>query len=337
MEQIRYVKQHEKQKARAMYEAVFPEDPKEFVDYYFQWKTRDNQVLVMEEADMVQVMMHLNPYTIQIYGHLRELPYIVAVASHPSCRRQGKMGRVMEYALQDMERMQVPFTFLLPADPAYYKGQGFVFFPCQGVAGAEAEADVPSGYTWQEAQEGDLAQAAEFSNNILERDYHIFIKRDMDYYKRLMAETHAEHGRLLLLKYQGLLKGILVYGVEQGEPKAEIQELLLSPEIQGWRDMLCHAALPGLEIQFCEFQMMFRIASLREFVSLLKSEEGHSFEVMVQDAMVPKNAGAYRIEIDRDGGRIERMSGKLPEKKMDIQELAQALLEHTRVSLREWV
>ncbi len=263
MEQIRYVKQHEKQKARAMYEAVFPEDPKEFVDYYFQWKTRDNQVLVMEEADMVQVMMHLNPYTIQIYGHLRKLPYIVAVASHPSCRRQGKMGRVMEYALQDMERMQVPFTFLLPADPAYYKGQGFVFFPCQGVAGAEAEADVPSGYTWQEAQEGDLAQAAEFSNNILERDYHIFIKRDMDYYKRLMAETHAEHGRLLLLKYQGLLKGILVYGVEQGEPKAEIQELLLSPEIQGWRDMLCHAALPGLEIQFCEFQMMFRIASLR--------------------------------------------------------------------------
>ncbi len=72
-------------------------------------------------------------------------------------------------------------------------------------------------------------------------------------------------------------------------------------------------------------------------MSLLKSEEGHSFEVMVQDAMVPKNAGAYRIEIDRDGGRIERMSGKLPEKKMDIQELAQALLEHTRVSLREWV
>lgn len=320
-----------------MYEGAFPEDPTEFVDYYFKWKTRDNEVLVMKEAGMVQVAMHLNPYTLQIYGDVREVPYIVAVATRPECRRQGKMGRVMGRALQDMERRKVPFTFLLPADPAYYQGQGFVFFPRQGIRGQVGEEGSLHGYAWQEAEESSLLEAAEFSNHILERDYHIFVRRDAGYYKRLMAEVQAEHGRVLLLKSQGALEGMLVYGMEQEKNRVEIQELLLSPKVRRQQGMLCRMAFPGLEFQFCEFQMMARIANLREFVSLLRSREGHSYDVVVEDQMVPNNCGAYRIEIGQAGGRVLELPGNPPQKVMGVGELARTLLLDTSVSLREWV
>ena len=135
---VRYLRQREKQHTRAMYESVFPEDSQKFVDYYYNWKTRDNEIIVMEETEdfennFFQVMLHLNPYTLWINGKCLNISYIVAVATDPKVRRHGKMYQVMEFALQDMGSRRVPFTFLLPADPAYYRGQGFVFFPCQGL------------------------------------------------------------------------------------------------------------------------------------------------------------------------------------------------------------
>ncbi len=119
METIRYLAPQEKQGTRAMYEEIFPEDSVSFVDYYYEWKTKENKILAMVEDGVTQVMLHLNPYPVWIHGHCREVPYIVAVATRPGCRRKGKMGRVMERALQDLERQQAPFAFLLPADPAY--------------------------------------------------------------------------------------------------------------------------------------------------------------------------------------------------------------------------
>ena len=72
------------------------------MDYYYQWKIRDNEIIVMEEDqslrdDFFHVMIHLNPYTLRINGRQEKIPYLVAVATAPFCRRQGKMGRVMQY------------------------------------------------------------------------------------------------------------------------------------------------------------------------------------------------------------------------------------------------
>ncbi len=131
---IRYLEQREKRLTRTLYEAAFPEDSKAFTDYYYEWKMIDNRIIVMEGAKKdgsFHVMVHMNPYRLWINGSICEVPYIVAVATDGRYRRQGKMGQVMSHALRDMGQGQLPFTFLLPADPAYYRGLGFVFFPCQ--------------------------------------------------------------------------------------------------------------------------------------------------------------------------------------------------------------
>lgn len=470
METVRYLAPQEKQGTRAMYEEMFPEDPASFVDYYYQWKTKENEILAMEEDGVCQVMLHLNPYTLWLNGNLRELPYIVAVATRPDCRKKGKMGRVMGRALQDLERREAPFAFLLPADPAYYRGQGFVFFPSQeeggSAAGQEVEKDAASAeeagkeengqnlraagaeevcqektgqgcgsqnpcavdakgifiennmqgwenqnfcaqdtgsskraFYWEKAGEEDIPALVAFSNHILQEKYHIFIRRDAKYYHRLLAETKAEQGGILLLKASGpengtrdfqvrepgqdavaagsrqepALKGILVYGTDRQENRAEIQEFLLAedakarpemilqsgqesvpekileegqesqPElvlqkgIQGWQELLLRSAFPGMGIEFSEFRMMLRIASLKDFVSVLKREIPCSYRVKVTDRIIPRNCGCYQIDICRDGGRMQEIPEGDAGEELEIGELAQLLLADARVSLREWV
>ena len=363
METIRYLAPQEKQGTRAMYEEIFPEDSVSFVDYYYEWKTKENKILAMVEDGVTQVMLHLNPYPVWIHGQCREVPYIVAVATRPGCRRKGKMGRVMERALQDLERQQAPFAFLLPADPAYYRGQGFVFFPSQeeiGTGETQESNRVKGALYWDNAGEEDGPELAAFSNNILQRDYHIFIKRDAQYFHRLLAETKAEHGGVLLLKSSAAteppgfqeknrcgrdaLEGILVYGTSPQENQVEIRELLLAEDITGnpadganMPKSLWESAFPGMGISFSTFHMMLRIASLKEFVSVLKREVPCCFHVKVTDSIIPGNCGCYRIELGRDGGRIQEIPEEDAELELEIGELAQLLLEGVRVSLSEWV
>ncbi len=361
MEEIRYLLQKEKYRTRDLYERAFSEDSAEFVDYYYQWKTRDNQILVMEEEGRIQVMLHLNPYSLLIWGHGQEVPYIVAVATEPDCQRQGKMRRVMEFALQDLERRRIPFAFLLPADPAYYQGQGFVFFPENSgkkICGNQGHSRLQ----WSKARPEDIPELAEFSNHILKEQYHIFIRREETYYKRLFAELETEQGGILLGRMAGALEGALTYGMERPD-RAEVKELLLRPGV--WdgradcaeeictnrRDALkerrggradsitetCRIALPGLKINTARFDMMFRIASLKDFVSLMKSEAERCYEIEVKDSVIGSNCGCYRIEIGKDGGRMQRISREQVKQELDISSLARLLVRDIRVHLGEWV
>lgn len=361
MEEIRYLLQKEKYRTRDLYERAFSEDSAEFVDYYYQWKTRDNQILVMEEEGRIQVMLHLNPYSLLIWGHGQEVPYIVAVATEPDCQRQGKMRRVMEFALQDLERRGIPFAFLLPADPAYYQGQGFVFFP-ENSGKKTGGNQRHSRLQWSKARPEDIPELAEFSNHILKEQYHIFIRREETYYKRLFAELETEQGGILLGRMAGALEGALTYGMERPD-WAEVKELLLRPGV--WdgradcaeeictnrRDALkerrggradsitetCRIALPGLKINTARFDMMFRIASLKDFVSLMKSEAERCYEIEVKDSVIGSNCGCYRIEIGKDGGRMQRISREQVKQELDISSLARLLVRDIRVHLGEWV
>ena len=57
---------------RKLYEEVFSEDEKSFVDYYYQEKTKDNIIYIVREDDDVQAMLHLNPYTQMLNGIEKE-------------------------------------------------------------------------------------------------------------------------------------------------------------------------------------------------------------------------------------------------------------------------
>ncbi len=335
MEQIRYLKSEEKQKTREMYEVVFSEDSKRFVDYYYQWKTKDNDILVMEDEAGYEVMMHLNPYQLQIDGKSGIVPYIVAVATRTDCRRQGKMQQVMKRALQDLQKAHCPVAFLLPAEPAYYKGQGFVFVPPL----PEKKETENRTLLWhiRKLDKAELQQAAKIANEILAEQYNVYIRRDADYYERLMAETASENGEVMVAEAESELIGILAYGREE---RIQIKEFLMFQRYEGKRKEICDQIFGENNWNQEEMQMMFRIADLQSLGGWLKGPE-EVWQVQVKDGFVEANNGCWQIAWSKTGGSVVKMEEKTAKtgkmEYLDIAEVTTRIMEKWKVFIQEWV
>ena len=357
-----------KQDTRSMYDSIFKEDSKAFVDYYYQHVVPGNRILAADSQEQdsrkIQCMIHFNPHMLNICGNAREAYYLVAVATRPECRKQGIMGRLMEHALKEIAKNHMPFTFLMPANPAYYYGQGFSFFPNQPLEKTQAgdgfgqpEEKIQKGssfgrlkrespvFQWRRARVEDTGEIALFANRILERKSQIFVQRSKAYYEQLMAETTAEDGAILLLEISGVLQGVLAYGTEQngsGQFVAEIQELLLGDRAKALfasmsKAAICQTALPGYGVHFPAFPMMARITDLFSLVPLLKSQSPKLYTVDLTDRALPAHNGCFQISLDASGGTITRVPKTGAEQKLDISQLFQLLLSDVAVHLTEWV
>ncbi len=355
-----------------MYEANFPEDTERFVDYYYTYKTADNRILVMENAGKTEVMIHLNPYVFRIFGQPALVNYVVAVATDVSARRQGKMTAVMERALRDMAGEHQPFTFLIPANPAVYRSSGFAFVDSEDYGDYDAEcvrerlAFTCRDYRLRKAETSDIPAMVRFANALLEREYDIFPEHTEAYYRRMMAEMACQDGGLVLLvgestpgqesmlgqesvsgqesisgqerresqgKETEQIYGIFSYG--RDEERAELQELLVEAEYRQELFMRIREWQPSLSISKMDF--MFRILDLRALVPMLRSREFCVLKVQVLDRILPENAGAYKIVLDRAGGRIADISAEETECVMDIAELTRYLFGKAKIFTREWV
>lgn len=100
--EIRKLETEEKQNTKKLYEEVFSEDSKSFVDYYYEEKLKDNQIYAVEEDGEIQAMLHLNPYELAVNGSKKDVNYIVAVATRESYRKRGYMAGLLKQALNDM-------------------------------------------------------------------------------------------------------------------------------------------------------------------------------------------------------------------------------------------
>ena len=176
----KYLSAEERGRTRALYQAAFPEDTERFVDFYYQYKTRDNQILVLEQDGQIVSMLHRNPYTMIMNGYEFLADYIVAVATEKAFRHQGCMRKLLEKALNDMADQGMPFTFLMPASESIYAPFDFVWI-CP--------------YT--ELPMRVERMSADAQNRYLAGRYQMFCKRDARYMENLQAERIAETGEAM--------------------------------------------------------------------------------------------------------------------------------------------
>lgn len=172
-----YLSAAEKRRSRELYRKVFSEDTEKFVDYYYGYKTRDNEILALEEDGKLVSMLHLNPYTMIVNGYELKSNYIVAVATDKDYRHRGYMRMLLEQALRDMSAQRMPFTFLMPASESIYAPFDFVWI-CP--------------YTFMPARVE--AMNADAQNRYLASRYQMFCKRNNRYMENLKAEKQAEEG-----------------------------------------------------------------------------------------------------------------------------------------------
>ena len=161
--------QTEKRRTRPLYEEIFREDGKGFVDYYYEDRCLDNVIFTDEETapsgqtELVS-MVHLNPYTVMLERHAVPAGYIFAVATKEAYRHQGRMARLLDSVFRYCFTRGDVFVFLIPVNTKIYEPFGF-----ETICELQTDKTVPY--------------------ETIRRDYDVYCMRDADYLRRLQTET----------------------------------------------------------------------------------------------------------------------------------------------------
>ena len=176
MMKLRKLDIEEHGKTRSLWEQVFSEDSRSFLDYYYFFKARENQIYVVEQEEEIRSMLQLNPYMLQVEDGQFTGHYIIAVATEAAYRKRGYMGASLRRAMQDMYDRKELFTFLMPAAEAIYLPYDFRYVYAQNVWEYEVEENTERNakeensrreVSVSEAGIGDGEALAEFLTRIL--------------------------------------------------------------------------------------------------------------------------------------------------------------------------
>ena len=340
---LRKLKLEEHERTRLLWEEIFQEDTKEFLDYYYSLKTRDNEIYVIEAQGEIVSMLQLNPYQVRFDKDTYPLHYIIAVATKEEYRKQGMMARLLKQSMKDMYMRKEPFTFLMPAAEAIYQPFGFRFIYQQeqcamtGVCNLQGEMnpdlDDKEKYSVRFFQAGakDCAEIAGFANAFL-KEYQVVTVRDAAYYQTLLAEQISEDGGILIAKKGKEIVGVLSYA--KGEAY-EIREPLFLEE-DAFKQAILH--MTGSETDRVKVYgygqgkkvpvIMARVLHLETFFKALVPLEDVNCYLKIHDDILEENNGVFHIVGTAESGitLVEKCEEDVfCEKEIGIEELTSCI------------
>lgn len=320
---IRKLDRLEHVKTRALWEEIFSQDSKEFLDYYYSVKTAENGIYVVEEDEGIRAMLQLNPFEVVAEEYCGKVNYIVGVATEEAYRGRKFMAKLLKKALEDMYEDGQAFTFLMPAAEAIYKPHGFRFVYRQKrcmIAGKGM--GFPERIFCQKAEEKDCREIAEFASEYLSRceSYSVYTRRTEAYYKMLLAEQKSENGGILLLwkenaKDSGQELIGCVHFAEEGD-YMEIREPLIADGYKELLGSMVHVLTRYSErkivCQAYEEEMlsekyavweeetekpiiMVRVVNLEKFFKCFRAKEDFEMKLQVKDEILEQNSGLWKI------------------------------------------
>lgn len=315
---VRRLQSKEHKMTRPLWEKVFREDTRRFLDYYYAEKTRDNEIYVVEESGQICSMLHLNPYKMRINDRCDTINYIVAVATDERFRKRGYMGAILRHSLQTMYDRKEPFTFLMPAAERIYHPYDFRFIYEQYSRKIHSSEWVDEELIFRPLSEEDYQRVTRFVNEMLE-EKQVYTIRDSVYYRRLQKEFQSENGDIVIAERHSQIVGVFGYGKETEyqilEPLFQKQEDLQ----QAVRFLLGKGgeiSCSGLEDGIARPLIMARIVHLETFLSHLEFKEDTRISFCVTDSIIKENNGAFCIHGSKNGKvlHVERIevSEELP-------------------------
>ena len=304
---IRYLEKSEFGACRPLWQEAFPEDSREFADYYFDKKILQSSVLVKEDGTgRIVTMAHMNPYRINMGKKMWKLDYIVGVATAADSRHRGHMRDVLMKMLGDMHQDRKPFCYLMPASPDIYRPFGFryIFDQPQYRLGSEAKECLQR----RELRlDGNLCSSlAGWMNHWLSSRYQVYALRDRDYMEMLQSELDSEAGSVY--GWYDVSGSLQAFQAFWGREKQEQRFLYAGRDRWLEPDSGQHAPRPAI---------MARITDVRSFMEAIVLDEGcpcPAMDVMINihDPLIPGNSGLWRWKIDGNGSSLTKKGVSLP-------------------------
>ena len=293
---VRYLKQEEKSESRELWEKVFSEDSKSFLDYYYSDRVRKNKILTAWNEEKVTAMLHRNPYEVVVKDRIWKVDYIAGVATDPDYRHQGYMKRLLTRCFLDMYVERMGFCFLVPVDPAIYHPFDFTYI-CdlpKRVLNEKGHTRLNSRAFMERSD--DLREAAKFVGRQLEKIYEVYAHRDEEYYRNLCREVRSDKGDMILLftrDERERLAGVWAYYGELAENQREL--ITLTDYVK--------------EVGPRKPAVMGRIIHLEQFVSVIRLKEDCPVSEMelfieVRDEFIRQNSGVFRWKLSKEGSKM---------------------------------
>lgn len=270
----------EKEQWRAACESLWIDvfgDSREFVTYYMESTWRENQVLILPEAEQsIASMLHMNPYTLCVRGERLRLHYIVGVSTKKELRSRGYMGRLLKKALRLLKSQGEPFTYLMPAAVDIYKPYQFVPVGfTEGevrqafLRGAELQAAENMEQPFAEAYGGlrlipfgKLTEALQekLSRFVNDNREGIFVLPDVSYLWGLERQMEAYDGELLTAWQGEEPVGMAAYlYVARDMPPVEVVQIALR---KGQEEVVCEELHRHICERFLQDEIQLQYDSL---------------------------------------------------------------------------
>ena len=293
---VRYLKQEEKSESRALWEKVFSEDSKSFLDYYYSDRVRKNKILTAWSGEKPAAMLHRNPYEVVVKDRIWKVDYIAGVATDPDFRHQGHMRRLLNRCFSDMYMERMGFCFLVPADPAIYFPFDFTYICDLPEVALNEKGRLRLSRRAFVERSDECREAARFVGRQLEKRYEVYALRDEEYYQNLSREVRSDRGDLILLFTRDdreELAGVWAYYGETAENQ---------------RELVC---LPGYvkETGPLKPAVMGRIIHLEQFISVIRLKKECPVSEMelfieVKDDFIRQNDGVFRWRLGQEGSSL---------------------------------
>jgi predicted acetyltransferase len=316
-------------------------DSKEYTDFYFNWKVKDNRILTIYKEKALCSMLHLNPYLLSVRG--KEVPanYIVGVATKKEERRQGLMKILLEKALHQMYLEKMPFTYLMPAAEAIYTPYDFrVVYEqepwneimkamIQDLREKTETSNENKDITVRSLNPKDIDRMkglTDFCNDQLSKDCDIYVYRTPYYYERLIHEMISGYGEVLVCYRQEQILGYLSYMAEEA---IYITEMITNNKdkeavFESFAAYLKKNIQKGMyeDKEHKTTAIMARIVDFKTFVKDISATEEIQIVMEVSDAILEENNGIYQLKFTKEGCHITETEEE-PEVTLNIAEAAE--------------
>lgn len=301
---MKLLKEKQVLRTRALWEAIFSTDSKEFVDYYYTYKAKKNDIFVIEAENEIISMLHLTPYEAVVKAGDRRIAvsYIVGVATKEAYRHRGYMATLLLEAFSYMYQKRQPFTFLMPANPAIYEPFGFRYIYDRAVYHLNTQIrDEKLRIKRMEANE--LADVIVFANEQLKEKFDLYLYRDEEYYVLLEKELQSENGAVFLIYKKEELIGVYLYAQEDEE--SFIQEVILSKDCENYELFIEEKKKKPI--------IMARIICIEEMGKLcLLNKNAPENSIMltfnIEDKIINENNGIFEWHIGKNESYIKNIT-----------------------------
>lgn len=335
------LKTEEAEATRQLWEEVFFEDGREFVDYYYKHKAPKNDTfvigekpdLIMAEVDSdlemgymrenIKAMLHLTPYEMIIQTksiHSFQASYMIGVATRKEFRHMGYMSRLLHAALHELYDRKEPITFLMPASPSIYEPFSFAYIyereeysladvvdENEGIRNIiEGKVDRVNIYLDEKISLhrlgiSDAGVLADFAKEQLEKQYDFYLSHTKDYYITLFWEVESQNGSIVGIFQDERLIGYFIGTLDT--EKIFYQEILLEKEMKK------NIFQNFFKVKFAKKPIiMGRIINLEKLLTYFFSNQEKRLLFYYEDSIIKQNTGVYEWSVGPETSVIKKKS-----------------------------